>query len=261
MNQPHAQQFKALHHGPRPLLLTNVWDAASAAMVARMGAPALATSSAALAWSLGHPDGQCLPTKQLLAAVARITRAIDLPLTVDIEAGYSTDPEAVVELVMALLEMGVVGINIEDGDGPVSALVDQITLLRDRCPPDLFINARTDVYLQQLVPKEWRQIEVMKRATAYVAAGADGVFVPGLLELSVIKPLVQGIDAPLNVMLTERPADVREWAACGVARLSTGPAPFLNAYAQLQHWVPQSACVPNHPTLHFNDVNGLFQRA
>jgi len=261
MNKQHSQQFKASHQASKPLFLTNVWDAASAAILAKMGAPALATSSAALCWSLGYQDGNQMPFGQLTAAIERITQAVDIPLSVDIEIGYSDDPDAVADHVAALIDRGVVGINIEDGRGQVDALVTKIDMIRSRCAPDLFINARTDVYLQNLVAEHDRCQAAIDRARVYLAAGADGIFVPGLSDLPEIKQLAQAIAAPLNVMVNDRPEDWPAVVACGVARVSSGPSPFLNAYAQLQRWMSHAGCVPNQPTLHFNDINALMQKA
>src|ERR1700704_6256515 len=146
-----VQLFRSLHQGPALLLLPNAWDAVTARLIESLGAKAIATTSAGLAWSRGYPDGNALPDDQLIAATRDIARVIRVPLTVDIEAGYSDDPAAVARLVARVLALGAVGINIEDGAGSPDLLSKKIVAIRDHIAhsgDDLFINARTDVYLR-----------------------------------------------------------------------------------------------------------------
>jgi 2-methylisocitrate lyase-like PEP mutase family enzyme len=146
-----SQHFRTLHQGPGLLLLPNAWDAVSARLIESLGAKAIATTSAGLAWSNGYPDGNALPEDQLVAAIRQIARVLRVPLTVDIEAGYSDDPDVVAGLVARILDIGVVGINIEDGAGSTDLLCKKIAAIRDQCAHsgcDLFINTRTDVYLR-----------------------------------------------------------------------------------------------------------------
>ena len=258
MHKQKLERFKQLHCTNKPLILTNVWDAASAAMVAQIGAPAIATSSASLCWSLGYQDGHQIPFAVLLAAIKRISQVTDVPLTVDVEAGYSEDPKQVAAQVAALTALGVVGINIEDGNGSVEAMVAKIAAITDLGDHAPFINARTDVYLRALTAPEDGLDEALRRAQVYQGAGASGIFIPGVDDLNEIKRLAQGIELPLNVMVNELPEDAAVFSNLGVARISTGPAPFLNAYQQLAHWVRHAACKPNQPTLQYADVNALF---
>lgn len=226
--------FKALHQQSEPLILTNAWDAASAAIIQASGARAIATSSAALAWSLGYPDGQALPKVALLDVVNNILRLSRVPVTIDIESGYSQDPYEVAAFVAQLAELGVAGINIEDGSASVAEMVAKIKAIRahPRCQ-GLFINARTDVYLLGLASGEAAVVMTIDRLTQYQAAGADGGFIPGANQVETAKRLFAAVDMPLNFMLLNEQMDIGELFAAGVQRFSTGPASFLQAYSTL----------------------------
>ncbi|MCU8029975.1 isocitrate lyase/phosphoenolpyruvate mutase family protein [Shewanella sp. SM73] len=226
--------FKALHQQSEPLILTNAWDAASAAIIQASGARAIATSSAALAWSLGYPDGQVLPKAALLDVVNNILRLSRVPVTIDIESGYSQDPDEVAAFVAKLAELGVAGINIEDGSAGVAEMVAKIKAIRahPRCQ-GLFINARTDVYLLGLASGEAAVVMTIDRLTQYQAAGADGGFIPGANQVETAKRLSAAVDMPLNFMLLNEQMDIGELFAAGVQRFSTGPASFLQAYSTL----------------------------
>lgn len=226
--------FKALHQQSEPLILTNAWDAASAAIIQASGARAIATSSATLAWSLGYPDGQALPKVALLDVVNNILRLSRVPVTIDIESGYSQDPDGVAAFVAQLAELGVAGINIEDGSAGVAEMVAKIKAIRahPRCQ-GLFINARADVYLLGLASGEAAVVMTIDRLTQYQAAGADGGFIPGATEVETAKRLSAAVDMPLNFMLLNEQMDIGELFAAGVQRFSTGPASFLQAYSTL----------------------------
>lgn len=256
-----THSFFAFHQQPEPLLLINIWDPASAVLAQQQGAKALGTSSAALAWSLGYADGQQLPVAELLAAVQPILRVIQLPLTVDIEQGYSDDPMQVAHLVVQLTELGVAGINIEDGTAEPELLSAKIRtcrrLLNGRA---LFINARTDVYLAQLAAGPEAVTECLRRLALYQEAGADGAFVPGLTDLAVAKQLSQHSTLPLNLMGWPKGATVEDLTAAGVKRLSAGPALFLQSYQAYQQavlsFLQQSPCTDK--ALNYADLNSLF---
>ena len=226
--------FKALHQQSEPLILTNVWDAASAAIIQASGARAIATSSAALAWSLGYPDGQALPKAALLDAVNNILRLSRVPVTIDIESGYSQDPDEVAAFVAQLAELGVAGINIEDGSAGVAEMVAKIKAIRahPRCQ-GLFINARTDVYLLGLASGDAAVAMTIDRLTQYQAAGADGGIFPGANQVETAKRLSAAVDMPLNFMLLNEQMDIDELFGAGVQRFSTGPVSFLQAYDTL----------------------------
>lgn len=216
-------RFHALHQQGL-LRLPNVWDAGTARLAQAAGAQALATSSAAVAWAQGWPDGNALPTDRLLAVVAAIAAASDLPLSVDIEAGYSDEPAQVAALVTRLLGAGVVGINIEDGGAPVALLCDKIAAVRAAAKAEgvaLYINARTDVYLRGLADEAGRVDEALRRGRLYREAGADGLFVPGVTDIADMARLAAEAGMPLNV-LARASIDTTRLEAAGVRRYSAG---------------------------------------
>ena len=220
-----AAIFHRLHEGPEPLLLPNAWDAGSARLMESLGAKAVATTSAGVAWTHGYPDGDVLPVRMLVSSVVAIARAIRVPLTVDVEGGYSDDPAAVEENVARVVEAGAVGINIEDG----SASPDLLCLKIERAKRagqhfgvDLFVNARTDVYLRGLAPEGKRVAETLSRATLYRNAGANGIFVPCLHNPDEIRAVAAGAGLPLNVMAWPGLPAAAALAQLGVRRLSAG---------------------------------------
>lgn len=256
-----THSFIALHQQPEPLLLINIWDPASAVLAQQQGAKAVGTSSAALAWSLGYADGQQLPVAELLAAVQRILRVSQVPFTVDIEQGYSENPTQVAQLVVQLAELGVAGINMEDGTAAPQLLCSKIrdcrALLAGRA---LFINARTDVYLAQLATGSEAVTECRRRLALYQEVGADGAFVPCLTDLAVAKQLSQHSSLPLNLMGWPEGATIEGLTEAGVKRLSAGPALFLQSYQAYQQavlsFLQQSPLTDK--ALNYADLNSLF---
>ena len=234
-----SQLFRSFHQGPGILFLPNAWDAGTARLIESLGAKAIATTSAGLAWSRGYPDGNALPEDQLLAAIRAVARVIRVPLSVDIEGGYSDEPDAVARLVKQLLDVGVVGINIEDGAGPPELLREKIAAIRGhvaRSSGDLFINVRTDVYLRGLAAGEAAIEEVLRRAACYHAAGCDGLFVPGLASPDAMASIAAGIaPVPLNVMAVSKLPSVDTLQQCGVRRLSAGSALAQAALGRTSH--------------------------
>jgi 2-methylisocitrate lyase-like PEP mutase family enzyme len=230
MSQSHSQadraaQFRALHNDGSILVLPNAWDAGSARLAEDCGAKAIATSSAALCWAHGYADGETMPTAILLAAVAEIVRVVNLPVSVDSESGFSSDPEAVADFVMALARAGAVGVNLEDGTAPPDLLAAKIAAIKTACERegvDMFVNARTDVVLKKLVPAEDVLREAIARGERYLDADADGLFVPALTDLAAMKTISEEIDLPLNVLTRPGLATVSELKAAGVRRLSAG---------------------------------------
>lgn len=216
--------FRRLHENG-VLRLANAWDAGSARLIENLGAPAIATTSAGVAWSNGYADGDRLPVACLLKTVANVLRVIQVPLTVDIEGGYSDDPAVVADLVMRLAGIGVAGINLEDGSQPPERLCAKIERIQHECTRHgtrVFINARTDIYLRNLVPMQSRVAQTLARAAMYRQAGADGLFVPGLADRDDIAAIVPLANLPLNLLLRPQLPDVAELAALGVRRLSAG---------------------------------------
>jgi 2-methylisocitrate lyase-like PEP mutase family enzyme len=219
-----ASRFHALHAGPTLLLLPNAWDAGSARIIEAAGATAIALSSAAVAWSMGWPDGDVLPVDLHLGVVERVVRRVALPVSVDIEGGYAEEPEAVGETVRRFIGAGAVGINIEDGAGPAELLARKIAAVRRAAESegvDLFINARTDVWLRGLAPGREHD-EAVAREALYRDAGASGLFAPGITDLAAISALVSAIALPLNVLARAALPDVAALQAAGVRRLSAG---------------------------------------
>ncbi|MFT5236207.1 MAG: 2-methylisocitrate lyase-like PEP mutase family enzyme [Shewanella sp.] len=243
-----------------PLILVNIWDAASAALMQNSGAKALATSSASLAWSLGYPDGQVLPRPALIEAVSRIMRVSQLPVSVDIESGYSDNPAEVVTLVTELVNLGVVGINLEDGDQAPERLMAKIAAIRATAScRDLFINARTDVFLRELAVGKDAVDMTKLRLQRYQTAGANSGFIPGLACEKIATELANEVDMPLNLMVDNSLTTVDKLSQCGIVRFSVGPASFLNAYSALLN--PQGSettASSELRTLDYNRVNALF---
>jgi 2-methylisocitrate lyase-like PEP mutase family enzyme len=230
-----AEAFSALHHAGEILILPNAWDAASAAIMADAGAKAVATSSAAVAWSHGYPDGDALPLPLLLATVSAVARAAgDKPVTADIEGGYTDDLGQLGETIRAVIEAGAVGINLEDGRRAPDLHARKVEAARkaaESAGVALFINARTDVYLKGLAEGEPAEAETVRRAALYRAAGASGIFAPGPSDPELIRRLAAAIDLPLNIMLLPSLPKAAALQALGVRRVSSATAPFRQAYA------------------------------
>lgn len=232
-----AAEFRRAHEGGELLLLANAWDGASARLIEALGAKAIATTSAGVAWTHGFPDGEVLSVRLLLATVADITRCVRLPVTVDVEGGYSPDPTAVGEVVTGMIEAGAVGINLEDGTASPAMLCAKIERVKEvavRLGVDLFINARTDVYLRSLAPPENAIEETLARARLYRRAGCDGLFVPGLRESAAIKRVAEGCGLPLNVMALPGLPAAAELQTLGVRRLSAGSALAQAAWGRVR---------------------------
>ncbi|MGZ5965891.1 MAG: isocitrate lyase/PEP mutase family protein [Caulobacteraceae bacterium] len=233
--QSKAEAFAALHHTGEILILPNAWDAASAAVMADAGARAVATSSAAVAWSHGYPDGDLLPMPLLLATISAVARAAgDTPVTADIEGGYTDDLTKLAETIRAVIGAGAVGINLEDGARAPDLQARKIEAARkaaDAAGVALFINARTDVYLKGLAEGHAAYVETTARAERYRDAGASGVFVPGPSDPDLIGRLADEIKLPLNIMLLPGLSKAAQLQALGVRRVSSATAPFRVAYA------------------------------
>ncbi|WP_322787983.1 isocitrate lyase/PEP mutase family protein [Paraburkholderia nodosa] len=205
--------------------MPNTWDAGSARLVEALGAKAVATTSAGFAWALGYPDGRRLPVDDVIAAAKRIVRVLNVPLSVDGENGYSDNPATVAGTVMQLVELGVAGINIEDGSDEPSLLASKIEAIRNavsKAGADLFVNARSDVFLAGLVEKPKQPDESIARGNLYGSAEADGLFLPALANPSDIEAIVKAIRLPLNVMAISSLPDASALERLGVKRLSAG---------------------------------------
>lgn len=239
-----ARRFAALHVKGAPLVLTNVWDAGSARAVAEAGAPALATSSWAVAAAQGYDDGEHLPLDLHLTIAERIAAATGVPVSIDFEGGYADTDDALAANIRRLIATGVVGLNFEDrlvrGEGlhSIEAQAGRIRLMRqiaDALGLPLFINARTDLFLQADAAGHGALIaEAVQRAEAYKAAGASGFFVPGLAEPSLVESLCGAVELPVNLMLMAPPPSHAPLARLGVARISYGPSPYIGLMSGLK---------------------------
>jgi 2-methylisocitrate lyase-like PEP mutase family enzyme len=235
MNQDlHARfhaHFSALHRSGSPLLLPNAWDAASARLWQEAGAAAVATSSAAVAWSLGYADEGALPRAELLGLLRNIVRVTSLPITLDIEDGYSGDPRQVAQLAAEVAAAGAIGINIEDGDKAPELLVAKLRAIREALGgTPLFINARCDIYVRGLAAGGEAVSMSIERLNAYRAAGADGGFLPGLCSAEEAAAIASAVPLAINLMAMPGLPTLEALAAAGVRRISAGPALFKCAY-------------------------------
>jgi 2-methylisocitrate lyase-like PEP mutase family enzyme len=224
-----AETLLRLHHQDQPLVLCNVWDAASARIVEAAGYPALATTSAGVANSLGYPDGEAVPMSEMLDAVRRITRSVQVPVTADLEAGYGD----VAKATLAALDAGAVGLNFEDYTHdalvPIEKQVEAIRIIRKTGESrgiHIVINARTDVYLQQVGAPETRFEATVRRLHAFHEAGADCGFVPYVVSQELITRLVQAVSLPINILVTAGCPDISWLAEAGVKRVSLGSGPM-----------------------------------
>jgi len=264
------QDFKKLHDKTNPLLLPNVWDAASARVIESCGFKAIATSSAALAWSLGHPDGEQLPFDELVAAVARIVRIVEIPVSADIESGYATTTDALLENVDKIKKAGAVAINLEDYDQktgflfPLEMARERVAKLKERFGDSLFVNARTDMYLQEIGGAEERLDAAAERITAFADAGADGVFVPGVSDGPTIAALTASSETPLNILAGADTPSVDALRGLGVARVSLGIALArimlgeTRAIGQTLLRTGEFSFAANPRAMSFSEANGLF---
>ena len=227
-----AAVLKKLHQGPKILALANAWDVISARMVEQIGFPAVATTSAGIAAALGYPDGQRVSRDEMLGVVGRIARAVKVPVTADMEAGYGTTPAQMAETARALIDAGAVGLNLEDMTGDdessqveIALQVEKIEAIQEASAAagvPLVLNARTDIYLTPIGPPETRFERTLERLGAYRKAGADCVFAPALKEPETIARLVAAIKAPLNILMMPGGPSLDELERLGVARASIG---------------------------------------
>jgi 2-methylisocitrate lyase-like PEP mutase family enzyme len=234
-----AELLRSLHVPGKPIVLVNAWDCATARILERSGAPAVATTSAGVAFSLGYPDGERIPRELMLEAVARIAASVRVPVTADSEAGYGPTPEDAARTADGVLRAGAVGMNLEDGTGdparPLAELARQVEKIRavretgERAGVPLVINARTDAYLDRVGTPEEMFAETLRRGEAYRAAGADCVFVPGVTDVAVIGELVRRLACPVNVLAGAGSPSIGQLASLGLARVSLGSGPMRAA--------------------------------
>ncbi|MHB8485118.1 MAG: isocitrate lyase/PEP mutase family protein [Candidatus Acidiferrales bacterium] len=231
-----AKLFLALHQGPRILVLPNAWDVASARIFEDAGFPAIATTSSGIANSLGYPDGQVIGRDEMLEVVARIVRAVSVPVSADMEAGYGKTPEEMAATARAVVEAGAVGLNLEDAVGEGSGELFEVPLQTEKIRAmtgaakkmgiDLVLNARTDIYLEEIGEPSTRAERTIERLNAYREAGAASLFAPGVQDAATIAQLVRGVRGPLNILGRAGTPPVRELEKLGVARVSVGGGPM-----------------------------------
>ena len=229
-----AERFRKLHRGPRILGLPNAWDVASARVLEEAGFPAIATSSAGVAFSLGYSDGQRVTRDQMLEVVARIAHAVRVPVTADMESGYGTTAKEMAETAKAVIASGAIGMNLEDVTGDDESSHVEIPLQQEKIQSirevssslgvPLVLNARTDVYLMPIGEAATRFERTVERLRAYHQAGADCLFAPGVSDRELISKLVKAIAAPLNILISAGCPSLTELEKMGVARVSAGSA-------------------------------------
>jgi 2-methylisocitrate lyase-like PEP mutase family enzyme len=285
-----ATRLLELHHAATPLILINAWDAASAAMIAHCGLPAVASSSAALANAMGFPDGQHLPWPQMLSAVQRIVRAVSVPVTADIESGFAANPQELETTISQIIATGAVGVNLEDAQpgqdarGPLFPLPEQIARIQaarrvaDAQKIHLVINARTDAYWQAGISPEEALRNTLERGKAYMSAGADCIFVPGLRNPDHIKALIDHLrtiptdanphanpHAPVNILAGPDVPSIPELTKLGVKRVSYGSGPHRAAMGLLRRMATEASSTGTYTTLTegavpYAEINGLFRK-
>ncbi len=227
-----SNTFRSLHHGPKLLVLLNAWDVASARIFEESGAPAIATTSAGIAFSLGYADGQKISREEMALAVSRIATKVKIPVSADMEAGYGSRPEDAALTAQAVIEAGAVGMNLEDAAGdPQKPLADLPLQLEKisavvetgrKAGVPLVLNARTDVYLREVGPPETRFDEALRRLLAFHNAGADCLFVPGVRDLPTIERFARELRHPINILAGPGSPSIAELQQAGVARVSIG---------------------------------------
>jgi 2-methylisocitrate lyase-like PEP mutase family enzyme len=268
-----AEQLRALHQTPPILVLPNAWDAASARLIEAEGFPAIATTSAGVAATLGYPDGGVVPANEMIEAIARIARSVKIPVTADIEHAYGATPNAVADVVLRVIAAGAVGINVEDcvpgatDLEPLALQVDKIkTIIKaaTKAGVRVVINARTDGFLRGFGAPETRLGVAIERGRAFLDAGADCVFVPGVYDAPTIAALVKGIGGPINILATEGVPSIPELEKLGVARVSLGSGPMRATMGVLRDIARELKSTGTYRgftknAMSFNDVSQLMK--
>jgi 2-methylisocitrate lyase-like PEP mutase family enzyme len=272
-----AEEFLKLHHSQRILLLPNAWDVMSAKIYEQFGFKAIGTTSAGISATLGYPDGQVMSLEENLSVVKRIVNNTNLPISADIEAGYSTSVKGVVEAAKAALDVGAVGINLEDSTGDetklffaISEQVEKIKAIRSMADTrgiSLVINLRTDVYMLGKEGNAEKFKHTVERANIYKEAGADCIFVPEIGEFNeqIIIDLVKEINAPLNIIAADNIPPVQKLEEIGVARLSFGPRPMRAMFSlliKMQKELIEKGTykIMSTDTLSYDEINSMLRK-
>jgi len=260
--------FHVLHDSPAIFIIPNAWDVVTARVFEDAGFPAVATSSAAVANALGFPDGNALDVDLHLAAIERIVRALDVPVSADVESGYADDTTALTAFITRLAATGVAGYNLEDvvREGelyPLDAAVARVRAAR-AAAPDVFLNARTDVYLMGIGPAATRFDRTVDRLRAFADAGADGVFVPGVMDADTIGKLAAAAPRPLNVLAGPKTPDRAALQELGVRRVSVGSGPMRRTLGVLREIANElrdmgTFSYTREPSVPYAELNALMR--
>ena len=268
-----AHELRKLHQPGKPLVLVNVWDALSARIVESLGYPAIATSSASVAWARGYADGEKMPMEEVLEVTQAIVRCVNVPVTADLEAGYGASAADAAKAARGAIASGAVGLNFEDLNRAgeffdVKAQAERIAAIVDvgeREGVPLVINARTDGFLAELGPDDdWRLRESIERGNAYLDAGAECVFVPGVDDEAIIEKLIAGIRGKVSVLAGFGSPSVDRLGELGVCRVSVGSSSAGVAYASFRSLAKD---IRDHhrfdelgDRMNFGETNALFTR-
>ncbi len=227
-----AEDFRRMHQGPPILVLPNAWDVSSARIFESVGARAIATSSAGVAFALGYPDGEKISRRRMVESIARIAANVDLPVTADVEAGYGPGVDDATDTAQAVIDSGAVGLNFEDATnapaGPLFPVdtqrkrLEAVRNVAERAGIPLVINARTDVYLGEVGEPSTRFAETVRRVNAYRQSGADCLFIPGVTDADIIQRLVREVTGPVNILVGPGAPPIPELESMGVRRVSVG---------------------------------------
>ena len=269
-----AQRFYELHQGSEILVLPNAWDAITARLFEQAGFQALGTTSAGIAHSLGYREPEKISREEMLSVIKRIVDAVSIPVTADIEAGYTTNTQDIAETIHLVIEAGAVGVNIEDSPGennqPLMDIEQQVERLKaareaaNKANFPFIINARTDVYLLKVGDKSQQFSHVITRANRYLEAGADCIFVPGIGDRDVIARLTQEIHRPINILANPGVPTTPALQQLGVKRVSTGSGPMRATLALVRHIANELLHEGSYKyfttdIIPYNEVNVLFQ--
>lgn len=271
-----ASMLLELHHAAVPVVLVNAWDAASARIVEEAGFPAIASTSAGVANALGYPDGQKVPWDEMLDRIAEIASAVQAPVTADIESGFSDDEQALGRAITDVIKAGAVGVNLEDlvpsGDrhGSLFSVADQVKRIKaaraagEKLGIHLVINARTDAFWQTGAEPSAAMTNTLERGRAYLDAGADCIFIPGMRDPKKIQMVVDAWKAPVNILAGPGVPSLAELGRLGVKRVSFGSGPMRAAMGALRKIAQEALASGTYAAMSelaipYEDINGLFE--
>ena len=223
------EKFRQLHYGQRPVIIANAWNVKSAQLIEQNGFDAIGTSSGAISNSMGYEDGEKIPFSEVFYIIKRIKAVTNIPLTVDMERGYTDDLDELRDNIQRLADIGISGINLEDAQGE-EIYLKKLTSIKNHLEKSnlkIFVNARTDGFLQKLAnPLE----TTIRRAALYRDAGADGLFVTAIADTAIISEIAASTSLPLNIVGTPKLPSIKALSECGVRRISMAVFPYKAAY-------------------------------